>query len=323
MKSVLNYSLSFILCIGFIAHGQSKKWVRKALKTNDSALQIALLSKAITADSENLEAYFYRGIAKAHLNDHIGAILDFTKVIFFKPDADTYYNRGNSKFNLNDFKGAIEDYEAALKQSQGIFTEASYNLGLAQFHLKDYKKALITFNTILKNDPNHLPTHIQLGHTLLELEYHKYAFVFFNRCVQLDRNTHTFYNRGLAYLEVNQYQKARADFLKAIALNTNNVSAYFYLGISQLFSKDYATAVSSFETALSFNALDYDALIGVALASYQNNNTVKAKMAFRKAKYILKAQHPPSETASLFENSSWYHNEHGILKVYVEKLEAL
>ena len=323
MKTVLCFSFSIFLCFVHTSHGQAKKMIRQGLKSNNDDVKIALFSKAIALDSKNLDAYFYRGLAKANSQDHIGAILDFTKVIFFEPDADTYYNRGNSKFVLGDFEGAEVDYRAALKHSGGRFNPALFNLGHSQFNRRLYKEALLSFSRVLKRDPYHTGAYTQLAYTCMALGYRNTAFVFFNMSIKLDSNTNTFYNRGIAYLELNRFKNATADLLKAIDLNKNNAPAYFYLGISYLFSKNYTAAITNFEKALHFNALDYDALIGLAFANYQNNNTLKAKTAFKKAKNILQTQQDRFQTASIFENSSWYKNQYNIFNTYIKKLEAL
>ena len=64
--------------------------------------------------SDNAEAYFLRGYAKASLNDHGGAIGDYTNAIELKPDyLDAYLNRASSKKTLgnpfcSDYKKACE-----------------------------------------------------------------------------------------------------------------------------------------------------------------------------------------------------------------------
>ena len=71
-------------------------------------------SKAIEYNTENFEAYFYRGNAKASLRRYKDAIEDFSKAIEIHPKyADAFANRGQMKFYLDDNDGACDDWKMA------------------------------------------------------------------------------------------------------------------------------------------------------------------------------------------------------------------
>lgn len=314
-----------VLCLPLFVFGQSKKLVRQAKRLSDPKAQILKYTEAITLDANNLDAYFYRGLAKAELEDHFSAIIDFTKIIFFKPDADSYYNRGNSKFELGDLEGAYNDYVNAIAVNQDFF-QALYNLGITQFHLKRYKGALRTFNTILKVFPDDLNTNIQMGLTLMELKYYPLSLIFMNKSIMLNRNTDTYHNRGIAYLDMRNYAKSKADFTKAIQLDNTNDSAHYYLGLCQLFSREFTKAAQSFKHVLSFNALDAEALVGLAISCYHTNKLQEAKQHFKKAKHILKFNdtlNTYKDDISLFKNTAWNTDEGIIFKAYFNRLNTL
>ena len=322
-----SFYVSLLMVFIFVStfHAQSNKFLRKGLKTEDLNTQIDLFSKAIALDGKNLDAYFYRGLAKSNQGDQIGAVLDYTRVIFFEPDADSYYNRANSKFILGDYEGAKEDYQNAIATSGRPFLNAIYNLGLTQFELAEYKDAFLSFLNVLNKKPNNAAIYVKLGATLMELGHHKHAFPFFNESVKLNSNSSTFYNRGIAYLDVHNFKNAKADLLKAIEMDKTFTPAYFYLGIAQLYSKDYEAAISSFNQTLSFDALNYNALIGLAMANYQNANLSEAKSTFSKAKSILINQQEDTvtEVSSVFENTLWHESEFNIFNRYLPELNAL
>lgn len=307
-----------------ITLSQTKKILRKALKETNPAKQIELYNKVIEIDNKNLDAYFYRGVAKANLGDHNGAILDFTKVIFFEPNGDTFYNRGNSKFELGDFKGANEDYKEAIKMNRGLLIKATFNIGLTHFYLGDYFEALSSFSHITKINPRHVGANLQMALTLMELGYQKRAMLYFDKSVTLDKNTYTLYHRGLAHLELKHYKKANYDLSLSVRMDKKNKTTYFYLGISQLFCREYKEANSSFEKSLKFNALDHDALIGSAIANYHLKNYEKSKTYFKKAKGILHTQNKGSrDDKSIFKDSFWNKNEADVFSAYFEKLNSL
>ncbi len=305
-----------------IGFAQANKLVRQGLRSDDLDERIALLSKAIEEDPKHLNAYFHRGLSKAEMEDYVGAVLDFTSVIFIKPDADSFYNRGNAKFSLGDFDGAYKDYLEAVN-IDACFFDAHYNLGITQLNLKKYKEALTTFSFITKYNPEHVMAFTQIAHALLKLGYHKYAFMFYDKSIKLQKHSHTYYNRGLAYLEVHSFKKAKRDFKRAVELDPKNASAHYYIGIANLFSQNYDTAILSFNQALSFDSLDYESLFGLAIAYYHNNNIDEAKLCFDKAKSILNPWGKRTNNVALFKSTSWYEDERNVLELYFEKFNTL
>ncbi|GAB1856281.1 hypothetical protein MHTCC0001_11160 [Flavobacteriaceae bacterium MHTCC 0001] len=322
---ILHQVIFIFLLVPVIGFSQSKKLVRQGKRVLDLKKKITLFTDAIALDDNNLDAYFYRGLAKANLEDYLGAVLDFSTVIFKKPDADSFYNRGNSKFALGDFKGAYQDYLMSLDYDRDFFP-AFYNLGITQLQLEKYDEALHSFNFLFKHFPDDVNTNIQMGLTLTELKQHKLAILFLNKSIKLESNTDTYHNRGIAYLDMKAYKKAEADFVKAINLDKTNDSAYYYLGVSQLFSRNFPKAIHSFKKTMSFNSLDYEALVGLAIAYYHTNNFGEAKTCFKKARNILASQqtyHKYIDDIALFENNSWNTNEGQIFKAYFDRLNAL
>ena len=60
-------------------------------------------------------AYYNRGISKSKLNDHYGAIADYTKAIEINPQYEkAYNNRGIAKRKIGDDKGGCDDYKKAI-----------------------------------------------------------------------------------------------------------------------------------------------------------------------------------------------------------------
>ncbi|TBN15532.1 tetratricopeptide repeat protein [Hyunsoonleella pacifica] len=318
------FLISFFL-FPLIIIGQSQKLVRQGKKITDPKQKIEIFTKAIEVDDKNLDAYFYRGLAKYDLQNYWSSILDFTKIIFSKPDADTFYNRGNAKYALGDFEGAYEDYVMAIQYNRDFF-QAYYNLGMAQFNLHKYKQAVQSFIFLLKYFPDDVNTNIQLGLSLTELKQKELAILFLNKSISLEPNSDTYHNRGIAYLNMKDFKKAAADFKKAINLDKTNDSAYFYLGIAQLFDRNYTAAVKSFEDTLSFNSIDHETLVALAVANYHSENYDKAKHCFKKAKNILAAEnefHKYKNDISLFKETSWSIDEGYIFESYVERLNSL
>jgi tetratricopeptide (TPR) repeat protein len=76
----------------------------------------------ININPQDFQAYFSRGLKRAALGDHQGAIQDYNQAIKINPhNSNAYYNRGNSRLQLGDKPGAIVDFKkaASLYQQQG------------------------------------------------------------------------------------------------------------------------------------------------------------------------------------------------------------
>ncbi|GEM_PF-1351589 len=321
----IKYTLLFLLPI--ISFGQSQKLVRQGKRLSDPNEKIATFEKAIALDNQNLDAYFYRGLARYSLEDYLGAVVDFTKIIFIKPDPDSFYNRGNAKFALGDYDGAYEDYKMAIAHKHDFF-QAHYNLGVTQFNLGRYKEALYSFNFLYGYFPTDVNTNIQMGLTLKEMKHYDLALIFLNKSIDLEPNSDTYHNRGVAYLSMRAYNKAAEDFKTAISFENTNDSAYFYLGLTQLYNRNFTEAAKNFENTLSFNALDHEALVALAIANYHIDNYNDAKSHFKKAKSILSPQneyHPYISDIALFNDnlSSLSEGANAVFQTYFDRLNAL
>ena len=93
-----------------------KKGLKKFKETKDYEGAIEDFTKAINKKSSYLDAYYYRGVAKARLGDYESAIADYSKVLKMnKWDDGAVLNRGRAKFSIGDYEGAIKDYNKAIR----------------------------------------------------------------------------------------------------------------------------------------------------------------------------------------------------------------
>ena len=302
------YIILICLIFPLITIGQANKLIRKALKSEDPNEQIQLYTEAISLEPKNLDALFYRGLTKHSIGDFNGAILDYTKVIFYEPSADVYFNRGNSKYSLMDLNGAKEDYSNALKLNSQ-FIEARYSLAVTKNDLKDYHGAIAILDLPYVNKSH--PILLQMARAYAGLEDHVKALQNYTSAILLNSDSNTFYARGVFFMDVNYFKKANNDFIAAIFLDKNNVPAYFFRGISSFFLGEYQKALSDFSTAVQFDVTDFDAVIGVALANLKLNDIANAKLNFDKAKSIIRGTDISQEdNLELFKNTYWFQKQY-------------
>lgn len=311
-----------LLVLPVLLFGQANKYFRQALKTEDLNERIALLTKVIALDSDKLDAYFYRGIAKNDIGDFSGAIVDYSKIIISQPDADTYFNRGNARYSLEDFEGAKNDYKEAIKIDP-LFLDAIYSLGCANFDLEDYTEAIDVFTQLLEIESYYPKAYTLRAMAFEHQNKYKQAAKDYSLAVFLAPSAVTYYNRGVFLLHINYFKKAKNDLSKAIKLNDNNSFAYFYRGVTHLLLGKYKNAVPDFETALKFDALDFDAMLGASMTYYGLSDLKRAKLYFEKAKAILSTSENTKTGIQLFENTFWYKNQLYFFTEMVKSLEQL
>lgn len=315
------YLFIAIIC-PLLSFSQENKLLRQGLKSTDLNDQIELFTKVIELDPKNLDAYFYRGLAKYNLGDYTSSILDYTTILFYNPDADTYYNRGNSKFAIQDYPGAKQDYIKALELNKDII-DAIYNLGLTKVYLGEFNDAITDFNKIINKFPGDANIYLQKAIAHMELKNYKEAFSNFGTSILLDPNSNAFYTRGIALLSINYYKEAQADFYKAIELDNNNKPCYFYLGVTQLFLGEFAPAVTTFNESIKFDALDFDAYLGLAMTQYKANDKLAAKINFQKAKNIMHLNAFNSNTVEVFSDTYWAKSQPFYFNELFQELNAL
>jgi len=78
MRKIILIALIFPL----LSFGQANKLLRQGLKSTNYNEQIELFTQVIELDPNNLDAYFYRGLAKYNVEDYTGASLDLQKLYF-------------------------------------------------------------------------------------------------------------------------------------------------------------------------------------------------------------------------------------------------
>ncbi|HMC02031.1 MAG TPA: tetratricopeptide repeat protein, partial [Flavobacteriaceae bacterium] len=288
-----------------ISFSQANKFLRKAMRTDSLNEKIELLSKVIELEPKNFDAYFYRANAKNDLGDYHDAIMDYTKIIIYKPSAEIYYNRGNSKFNLQDFYGAKEDYEEALKL-EPEFIDARFNLASAKYYLNDFKGSILDLTKIIEVAPNHSSVYLQRADAFLAIEEPLFALKDLTLAILVNPSAEIYFRRGLVYLSINYYRNAKNDFYSSINIDPNNTPVYFYRGTSYLLLGKYKKALSDFSEPLKYYSLDYEALLGLALTYYKMNDMENAKINFDKAIRIIDPKNINDINIELFSETYWY-----------------
>jgi tetratricopeptide (TPR) repeat protein len=171
---------------------------------------INLLNKAIIKDDKYIGAYIDRGANKSALDDDLGAIEDFKKILLIDPDNTlALFNIGKMYCNLKEYKLSIEFYNKA-------------------FDTKG--KAIDTNGNTIYSD--------LVDNKFVDLGY-KYDV----------KGGDIFYERGIAYYNFNDLKNSFNDFKSCIQQNYNVKESYYWIGCIYLDVKKNDKACECFYKA--------------------------------------------------------------------------
>lgn len=134
----------------------------------------------------NIFAYNSRGIAKYEMQDVAGSISDYSKAIEINPKYHAaYYNRAISLFETSQIQAALNDYNKAIELNPS------------------FAKALNGRATLYMESLNNLPA----------------AISDLSKAIALNPEfAQAYYNRGIAFAKMNDFDKACQDWQKVQSL---------------------------------------------------------------------------------------------------------
>ncbi|NXU57563.1 TTC6 protein, partial [Turnix velox] len=189
-------------------------------------------NRALALCPSHFQAYMTCAAYYGSKGRYSKAILNCNEAIkIFPNSARAYFYRGTLKYQNKTFKGAIEDLSKALDLEKTCIL-AYYNRAICYNKIKDFKKALKDYGIIL----------------LLESSQ-EIAF-------------EVFINRGLLYVELDDYANACEDFKKAALLSPEDSQIFQAMGICYHRIHEFEEAVRSFDQALKLDPVSVDAYVG-------------------------------------------------------------
>jgi tetratricopeptide (TPR) repeat protein len=281
---------------GFIAvtsYGQYNKayffWMgRSHLIESRYREAIRIYNALLRVDPEDYEAYFFRGIAKANLDDNLGAEADFTLAIEKNPVSTMAYHhraitrmlQGNYDDALNDFREAIElrpdlsgpyysrgytylmnrQFEAAIEDfTTYIFhnnrvADAYLLRGTAWLQLRDTLRAMEDYDTAIATNRENPDGYNRRGGVLMEQGKWAEALENFETAVTKDSTyAYSYFNRSLAYERLGRFPAAIADLDRVIEMNPENPVAYYNRAIVNSNTGNYEASLADYDRVVDLS----------------------------------------------------------------------
>ena len=192
------------------------------------------------------------------------AIDCYTKILDLEPKhAQAYFERGGVHFDKGAYDEAIEDFTESLKDPPASIAAVYFNIGLACHYQKRYGEAVANFKQAWEIEPYFIGAYFRCGWTYND--WHKYddAIQICTEAlekanvVRADQNIRAAICavRGIALLNQELYEKAKADFSRAINLAQPSADrvlgeAHWLRGVAYARQKNNDGAMEDFNAAL-------------------------------------------------------------------------
>jgi tetratricopeptide (TPR) repeat protein len=115
-----------------------------------------------------------------------------------------------------------------------------------------------------------------------EKNYNQAIICYTNLLALNNRDIGSFYNRGLCYLNLNQYEKSISDLEKTIEQDKKFFLGYLNLGEAYYKSGNYETSLENYKKAKKLNPESPQVYAGMAFAYFAKGEKSSAKKSYKK-----------------------------------------
>jgi tetratricopeptide (TPR) repeat protein len=183
-----------------------------------------------------------------------------------------FYKKAQDLINQKNWNGAIEAWNVVIekKTDEKFVWFAYYSIGVAYFNIDEYDKAIANLEKALSLTPKEKEENLTSTKDFLAESYvgngnYDKAIEIYTDLIKAGEKYCWYRDRGLAYEEKEEYDKAIADFEKALRLvpqgdevEAKHIRSSIYLiyqnrGVAYYDDQEYANAVAMLEKALAYS----------------------------------------------------------------------
>ena len=215
---------------------------------------IETLNILLRADPDAYEGYFWRGIAKYHLDDLLGAERDFTLTLAKNPVyTNAYQFRALTRSRLGNYDDAMKDFDEAI-ELRPDYPAPYYSRGVTNILTGRYREAVDDFNMYMRFNQRDADAYANRGTAYLHLQDTVAAYEDFGRAIRTNREYPRGYlERGSLYMEQGRYDEALADFDTAVRCDTSYIPAYFSRAMAYYRQHSLQAALADFDRVLELD----------------------------------------------------------------------
>jgi lipoprotein NlpI len=111
MKLIHTTLVLLTLTVGAPAAEDLLEQANQAMRLGQTNEALALVTRAITLEATNAQAWFLRGLMQESLGRHTNALADFDRAASLDPKPIVFQHRGVEHFRLGDFDKSVGDFD--------------------------------------------------------------------------------------------------------------------------------------------------------------------------------------------------------------------
>jgi len=186
--------------------------------------------EALQVEPRVAAAHFNRGLALRMMDEYPKAADEFTKALELSPNqTEARFRRGIVWFYMEEYGLALGDF-LDLNLATADF-RAMFWAGLVQAKQGDYVDAVLSYSDAIRENPENVLAHKNRALAYLHLEQYERAIDDLNRVLRSDReDAVSYYRRGVALERLEKYASAITSYEKAIKYNPDFADAHRSLG---------------------------------------------------------------------------------------------
>jgi tetratricopeptide (TPR) repeat protein len=209
-------------------------------------------------------SFYYRGICHKKLRNYKEAAADLTKVLQLQKDcAEAHLALGETYQLQGEQDKALVQYERAVRLRPS-FVEAHYRIGSLYFLRHETSRAIRQYEKCIEIDPTYPNSYLGLG--LLRFSEKKKdrgAIVYFDKAIEVNPTFKDgLFWRGLAYITLENYEKALEDWDMLVRVNPQNPYVLIYRATLMMMMDEFELAYRDFQYSLLSFDEDEDRFAG-------------------------------------------------------------
>jgi WD40 repeat protein/tetratricopeptide (TPR) repeat protein len=239
---------------------------------------IEVTTKEIQLKHNLARNYQDRADAYCGKKDYERSIADFNQAIRLKPDyIEALRNRGATYFFKGDYEHALTDLNEVLRMQPDRYL-GLYFRGYTYYLKRDYDLALKDFELAISLSPASANQYFARGSIHAAKHNYDLAISDYTEALRLEESKYTHANRGWAYINKGDPERALLDLNRALEMDPKLVDAHTGLAYIHNTQQQYDLALAQSNSALQTNPkYGYAYLLrGLTYKGKQENNAALA-----------------------------------------------
>lgn len=187
----------------------------------------------------------------------------------------TYYNIGEDLYIEDKYQEAYDYFKKALDNNEEINSSKNY-MGCCLIGLGKYEEAINVFDSILNNTLWERPM-FNKGRAYLKLENYTEAFACFNRALMINQeNADVYYYLGVYYEKIKDYINAKKYYLKSIEIDDSQAEPHLNLGLVYFHLNEFELSIEESKKVLEIDINYTNAKVNIGFVLYRQEKYEEA-----------------------------------------------